>query len=79
MENRGRGRRGGGWNNNPLPPAFDQQAFMEAISTTIATIAHTSVVVATITQASATMNQGGLSNLQRFKAHILQLSREEGT
>ena len=30
---------GGGRSNNPLPSAFDQQAFMEAIGTTTATIA----------------------------------------
>ena len=59
MASRGRGCRGSGRNNNQLPPAFDQQAFIEAIG----------VAVATIAQASATMGQGGLSNLQRFKAH----------
>ena len=44
----GRGRRGGGRSNNPLPPTFDQQAFMEAIGVAIATIAQASVAVATI-------------------------------
>ena len=43
--------------------------FMEAIGTTTATIAWASVVTATIVQASATVVQGGSSNLQRFKAH----------
>ena len=33
-----------------------------------ATIAQASVAATTITQASATVNQGGQSNLQRFKA-----------
>ena len=42
---------------------------MEAISAVTATIAQASVVVTTIAHASATMGQGGPSNLQRFKAH----------
>ena len=63
MTIRGRGRRGGGLGNNQLPPAFGQQAFMEAIGTMIATIARASVVAATIEQASATVGQGGSSNL----------------
>ena len=42
---------------------------MEAIGATTATIAHVSVVATTIAQASAIVGQGGLSNLQRFKAH----------
>ena len=66
---RGRRRRGGGRSNNLLPPAFDQQAFMEAIGAASTTIAQASVTTATIAQASATVGQGGLSNLQRFKAH----------
>ena len=45
---RGRGRRGGGRSNNPLPLAFDQQAFMEAIGAATATIAEASVKAATI-------------------------------
>ena len=69
MSSRGRGRRGGGQGNNQPPPAFDQQAFIEAIGTTTIIIAQTSVVVATIAQASATVGQGGSSNLQRFKTH----------
>ena len=59
MAGRGRGRRGGGQGDNQLPPAFDQQAFMEAID----------VAATIIAQASATLSQGGSSNLQRFKAH----------
>ena len=59
MASRGRGQRGDGWSNNPLPPAFDQQAFIEVMG----------VAAATIAQASATVSQGGPSNLQRFKAH----------
>ena len=42
---------------------------MEAISAATATIAQASVVATTITQASANVGQGGLSNLQKFKAH----------
>ena len=69
MASRGRGRRGGGRGNNQPPPAFDQQAFMEAISVVTATIVQASVVATTIAQASANVDQGGSSNLQRFKAH----------
>ena len=69
MASRGRGRRGIGQSNNPRPPAFDQQAFIEAIGDATDTIAQATAVVATITQASATGSQGGSSNLQRFKAH----------
>ena len=42
---------------------------MEAIGVATATIAQVSVTASTIVQASATAGQGGLSNLQRFKAH----------
>ena len=42
---------------------------MEAISAATTTIVHASVAVTTIAQVSATMGQGGPSNLQRFKAH----------
>ena len=59
MVGRGRGRRGSGQGDNLLPLTFYQQAFMEAIG----------VVATTIAQASATVSQGWLSNLQRFKAH----------
>ena len=69
MVSRGRGRRGGGRANNQPSPNFDQQAFMEAISVTTATIAHASVVATTISHASANVGQGGPSNLQSFKAH----------
>ena len=69
MESRGSGRRGGGQGNNQLPPAFDQQAFIEAISATTVTIAQASVVTTTIAQVSANVGKGGPSNLQRFKAH----------
>ena len=50
MASRGRGRRGNGWSNNPQPSAFDQQAFIEAISATTTTIGHVTVVAATNAQ-----------------------------
>ena len=69
MASRGGGRRGGGWGYNRMSLSFDQQAFIEAIGTGTATIAQASDVATTIAQASATVGQGGSSNLQRFKAH----------
>ena len=71
MASKGRGRRVSGRNNNPPPPAFDQQAFMEAISVATATIAQAraSAAITTTAQASVTVSQGGPSYLQRFKAH----------
>ena len=69
MFGRGKGRRGSGRSNNQPPPAFDQQAFMEAIGVATATIAHASIVATTIKQVSANVGQGGSSNLQRFMAH----------
>ena len=69
MASRGRGSRRDGQSNNQPPLAFDQRALMEAIGTATATIAQTSVVATTIAQASATVGQGGPSNLHRFKAH----------
>ena len=65
MASRGQGRRGrprGTGQALPTfdqPPAFDQQAFAEAVGITTATVA----------QASAAGSQGGPSNLQRFRAH----------
>ena len=59
MASQGRGRKGRGRGGNQPPPAFNQQAFIEAMGAATATIA----------QASATRGQGGSSNLQRFKAH----------
>ena len=49
MASRGRERRGSGRSNNPRPPAFDQQAFIETISAVTATIAHAIAVAATAT------------------------------
>ena len=42
MVGKGRRRRGNGQGDNQLPPAFDQQAFMEAIGVAAAIIAHAS-------------------------------------
>ena len=59
MASQGRGRRGHPRGTGQAPPVFDQQAFPEVVG--IAAVA--------IAQASAAGFQGGLSNLQRFKAH----------
>ena len=69
MANLGRGRRGGGRDNNQLPPAFDQQAIIKAIGIATATIAQASATTVTIAQASVTVSQREPSNIQRFKAH----------
>ena len=65
MASRGRGRRGRprGTGQAPpefdQPPTFDQQAFAEVVGSAAAAIA----------RANAAGSQGGLSNLQRFRAH----------
>ena len=59
MASRGRGCRGLPRGTGQAPPVFDQQAFAEAIGITAAAIA----------RASVASSQGGLSNLQRFRAH----------
>ena len=59
MASRGRGRRGHPRGTGQAPPVFDQQAFVEAVG----------IAAAAIAQASAAGSQGGLSNLQRFKAY----------
>ena len=59
MASRGRGRRGHPRCASQTPPVFDQQAFAEVVG----------IVAAAIAQASAAGSQGGLSNLQRFRAH----------
>ena len=68
MENRERGRGGGGWGNNQPPLSLDQQAFVEVISAETAALMQAGVIATNIAQASG--NQGGLSNLQRFEAHF---------
>ena len=65
MASRGRGRRDrprGAGQAPPTfdqPPVFDQQAFVEAVGVAAAAIARVSVAD----------SQGGLSNLQIFRAH----------
>ena len=65
MASRGRGRRGRPLGTGQAPPTFDQplvfnqQAFVEAVG----------IAVAAIAQDGIAGSQGGLSNLQRFRAH----------
>ena len=59
MASRGRGRRGRQRGASQAPPAFNQQAFAEAVG----------IATAAIAQDSAAGSQGGPSNLQRFRAH----------
>ena len=66
MENRGRGRRGRPRDNSQPPLVFDPRAFRKAIGAAIAIIVQVSAVAATTTRTSATVGQGGMSNLQGF-------------
>ena len=59
MASRGRGRRGCPRGRSQPHPGFDQQEFVEAMGAAFTTIA----------QASAAGDQGGPSDLQRFRAH----------
>ena len=59
MASRGRGRRRRPQGTGQTPPLFDKQTFVEAVG----------IAAATIAQASVAGSQGGLSNLQRFRAH----------
>ena len=65
MASRGRGRRGRPRGTSQAPPAFDQEAFAEAIGISVATIAQTCAIV----------NQGGLNDFQRLEAHLLLMVR----
>ena len=69
MASIGKERRDGGRSNNPRPPTLDQHTFIEAVVVATTTLMQVGVVAATIAQAGAIGNQGGSSNLQRFKAH----------
>ena len=69
MENRERGRGGRPQDNSQLPPVFEPHAFIEAIGAAIAIIVQASVVATTTAWTSATVDQGGTSNLQGFQAH----------
>ena len=59
MASRGRGHRERPRGAGQAPPVFDQQAFVEAVG----------IATAAIKQAGIIGNQGGPSNLQRFRAH----------
>ena len=59
MASRGRGRRGRPRGDCRPPPIFYQQAFIEAMG----------AAIATATQVDAARGQGGVRNLERFKAH----------
>ena len=59
MASRGRGRRGRPRGTGQAPPAFDQQAFAEAIR----------IAVVAIAQACAMVNQGGSNDLQHLEVH----------
>ena len=58
MVSRGRGRRGRPRGTGQAPPVFDRQTFIEAVG----------IAAAAIAQAGIAGSQGGLSNLQRFRA-----------
>ena len=66
MTSRGRGRRGRPRGIGQAPPAFDQQAFAEAVR----------IAVAAIAQACAMVNQGGSNDLQRLEAPHPPLGKE---
>ena len=59
MASRGIGRRGRGKGIGKPAPVFDPQACTEAMGAAVATLVHD----------GAAGGQGGMSNLQRFKAH----------
>ena len=48
---------------------FDPQAIIDAMGIVVSIIAQASVVATSIARTSATLGQGGVSNLQRFQAH----------
>ena len=63
MANRGRGRRGCPQENSQPPLVFDPQAFREAIGVVVDIIMQANATVATTARTSATVGQGGTSNL----------------
>ena len=69
MAIRGRRSKGRPRGNSRPSPDFDQQAFVEAIGVVVDIIVLASAVAATTTRTSATVGQGGMSNLQVFQAH----------
>ena len=68
MASRGRRRRDRPRGASQAPPAFDQQAFAEAIR----------VAAPAFAQASAAVGQGGPSHLQRFMSHYPPMFTGEG-
>ena len=66
MASRGRGRRGRPRGTGQAPPAFDQQAFAEAVR----------IAVAAIAQDCAVVNQGESNDLQRLEVHRPPMVRE---
>ena len=62
---RGRGRIGCSRGTGQAPPAFDQQAFAEAVG----------IAVTAIAQACAIVSQGGSNDLQRLEARRPQMVR----
>ena len=66
MASGGHEGRGGGRGNGRVPPALDQQAFIEAIGTAVAMIA----------QACAVVSEGRSNDLQRLEAHRPPMVRE---
>ena len=66
MASRGRGRRGRPRGIGQAPPAFDQQAFAEAVG----------IAVVAIAQACAIVSQGGSNDLQHLEAHHPPLGKE---
>ena len=68
MASRGRGRKGRPRGTGQAPPAFDQQAFAEAVG----------IAVAAIAQACAIVSQGRSNDLQRLEAHHPLLGTEGG-
>ena len=68
MASQGRERRGRPRGTCQAPPAFDQQAFAEAVGIAVAAIAH----------ACAIVSQGGLNGLQHLETHHPSLGKEGG-
>ena len=66
MASRGRGRRGHPRGTSQAPPAFDQQAFTEAVE----------IAVAAIAQACAIVSQGESNDLQCLESHHPPLGKE---
>ena len=68
MASHGREHRGRPRGTSQAPPAFDQQAFLEAVG----------IAVAAIAQACAIVSQGRSNNLQRLEAHHPPMAIEGG-